>query len=117
MNIRFFLILLGFAVLSCDEVENPQVLANSGIMGFWKGIIKNVSNSEELVTDITLSLNQDQSFKLTQLKTRAVASGTYDEFPQLKSLTLRVDNSKVEAFAQTGGIRDFEYQLFDGELL
>lgn len=117
MTIRFLLVFFSFTLIACKEADNPIGLEGVGLTGFWRGIIKSMSNPQDSVTEVTLSLNQDQTFKLTRLKNRMVATGTYDDFPQIKSLTLRVVDSSVEEFALGGSVRDFEYTLFDGELL
>ncbi|SMF66629.1 hypothetical protein [Pseudobacteriovorax antillogorgiicola] len=117
MLIRSLIVILGFWLQACDQPDEPVAGAVSGLSGFWQGIIKTVSGSSEQVTDITLNLDSNETFTLTKIRTQDEATGTYDEFPQLRSLTLRVEASQVEELALAGGIRDFEYQLFDGELL
>ena len=117
MRIIILLAVFQLFLVSCDEPEENVQAATSGLGGFWQGIIKSTAGNLENVTDITLSLETDNTFELTKLRTRDKATGTYDEFPQLKSLTLRVEDSDVQELALAGGIRDFEYQLYEGELL
>lgn len=117
MNIKVFLVILGFWLFGCNESDEQGPTPISGLMGSWQGIIKSVSGDSENVIDISLSLDANRTFSLIKTRTREEATGTYDEFPQLRSLTLRVEESEVEELAVAGGIRDFEYELYDGELL
>lgn len=117
MNIKVILVILGFCLLGCREAEEGAPVVMSGLMGSWQGIIKNISADGEQVIDISLNLEANRNFTLKKARSREQATGTYDEFPQLSSLTLRVEESDAVELVQAGGILDFEYELYDGELL
>ena len=117
MRIHILLIIFAIFLESCDKTEESAAPGTSGLLGHWQGIIKTLNGGQEVVTDINLKLDSDKSFTLTKVRTRDKALGTYDDFPQLKSLTLRVEQSDVQELALAGAIMDFEYELYAGELL
>lgn len=117
MHYRYLTVIVCIFCFSCSPEDEQAQPVISGLVGLWQGIIKSSSSGAERVTDISLKLNPERTFTLTKLSDRSTASGRYDDFPQLKALTLRVDDSNVTEFALTGGVKDYEYELHDGELL
>ena len=117
MNIKTILMILGLCHVACQEVEQQDSPVFSGLMGSWQGIIKNLSADGDQVIDISLSLDANRRFTLQKTRSKQKAVGTYDDFPQLNSLTLRVKESDALDLAEAGGILDFEYELYEGELL
>ncbi len=117
LSLVFLTICIGLG--ACEKADEPQQNGGyqSGILGLWQGIIKAVEGDYDVITDISLKLSAAGDFELNRIGKAGSASGVYDDFPQLQSLTLRVQVSELEELAIAGAIVDYEYQLYEGELL
>ncbi|NRA65203.1 MAG: hypothetical protein HRU19_12015 [Pseudobacteriovorax sp.] len=119
MVFKFVLGILVIFIISsaCSKAEDDaQIGVTAGILGSWQGIFR-YSGQESQIADVSLRLDPTVGFELRRLGTEGVANGTYDDFPQLRSLTLRVEESTDQELALAGIVRDYDYELFGDELL
>ena len=89
---RLLVILMICQTFACREADEVQPLVQYRDSWVLQGIVKTASDGQENILDVSLNLNTDSTFEFRKLGNQGLVTGTHDDFSQLRSTTLRVQN-------------------------
>ncbi|MFW7381847.1 MAG: hypothetical protein ACOH5I_23780 [Oligoflexus sp.] len=103
---------------ACSVIDDEQPIEGSqGIVGMWQGVQQMIGADSDEALEVSLVFFEDGRFELRERNGDRFAEGQYEDYTRLHSLSLRFETSTLTDFALAGSIYNFEYELYEQELL
>lgn len=123
-SLLIFFICFSILQAACSQLrdndsDSENTDSSSDIIGLWQGVqkVKTKDLDDELVRDVRLSFGSSGRFRLVLLDSGEEGEGRFSHFESLQAVTLKYDLGSSEKIMLTGSMNDFEYEVFDSELL